>query len=143
MSHDVLVGSLGQLCELRTVSGPTSLAVPDLNGVETGNTLNVANCLLEIVEVRCGCVVDVLVLPVPECVYHSSPVSNSNDLAMSSQDVQEGRHARSEDGVCCAVLEFVPTVHGSDAGHEFSERRFGVPNSRKKLLCADAAVETF
>lgn len=65
----------------RTISRPSSLAVPYLNSVETDNALNMTDGLLKIIEVSRGGVVDVLVLPVPKCVYHPSAISKTQHLS--------------------------------------------------------------
>lgn len=53
----------------RTVARPAGLAVHDLNGVKASKVLNVTNRLLEVVKVGRRGVVDVLSLPVSECVH--------------------------------------------------------------------------
>lgn len=54
--------------QTRTVARPAGLAVHDLN-VEASEVLNVTNGLLKVVKVGRGGVVDVLSLPVSECVH--------------------------------------------------------------------------
>lgn len=51
-----------------TVTRPTRLSVPNFDCVETGKLLDVTHRLLEVIQVGCGRVVDVLALPVPERV---------------------------------------------------------------------------
>lgn len=118
----VLGAGLSAVVVVAAISGPASLAVPELEAVErASDVLNVAESLLDVVEVGLGrAIADVVTLPVGEGVGH------------------EQLHAALDDGIGSAVGVLVPGVRGADKGA--GQRVGDVVDLLEELLAGEVAA---
>ena len=118
----VLGTSLCAFVVVTTISGPASLAVPELEAIEgAGQVLDVAEGLLDVVEVGLGGTgTDIVTLPVSEGVGH------------------EQLHAALDEGVSSAIGKLVPAVGETDKG---ARQRFAdVVDLLEKLLASEVTA---
>lgn len=97
-----------------TIRRPASFAVPQNRRLDrTRDALNVAERLLQIIEVGCAGIADVLRLPVAECINEPGRMSETTRALPSCSLVLQNANLGNQ-FVGSAILELVPAVGGSD-----------------------------